>query len=110
MSILFRYVVRFFLFSVLSLATLSVSALDLNQASVVELRQIKGIGPKTAENIISERSRGGPFDSLQDLADRVKGIGPKRLDSLEASGLKVGASTSTNATTSSATTTQHKEN
>ena len=83
------YIVRLLLLSVLSLIALPVGAIDLNQASAAELRQIKGIGPKTAENIIAERTRGGPFDSLQDLSDRVKGIGPKRVDSLEASGLKV---------------------
>ena len=82
--------VRCLLFSVLSLITLPLNAVDLNHATADELRQIKGIGPKTAESIIAERARGGPFDSLQDLSDRVKGIGPKRVDSLEASGLKVG--------------------
>lgn len=83
------YLARFLLLSALSLGVWPANAVDLNQASATELRQIKGIGPKTAENIIAERTRGGPFDSLQDLSDRVKGIGPKRVVSLEASGLKV---------------------
>lgn len=91
------YLVRILLMSVLSLTAFSVSAVDLNQASAAELRQIKGIGPKTAENIIAERTRGGPFDSLQDLSDRVKGIGPKRLVNLETSGLKVDKSALPNA-------------
>lgn len=86
------YLVRILLAAALSLSVLPVSAVDLNQASAAELRQIKGIGPKTAESILAERERAGPFDSLQDLSDRVKGIGPKRVSGLEAAGLKVGVS------------------
>lgn len=81
---------RVCLFFLLSLFSLQAGAVDLNQATVTDLQQIKGIGPKTAERIIAERSRAGDFDSLQDLSDRVKGIGPKRLIDLEASGLKAG--------------------
>lgn len=62
-------------------------AVNLNQASLQQLQQIKGIGPKTAERIIHERDRAGPFSSLQDLSDRVKGIGPKRLSGLHEAGL-----------------------
>lgn len=65
-------------------------AVDLNTADVQQLQQIKGIGPRTAELILEERQRGGPFDSLQDLADRVKGIGAKKIITMEQSGLKVG--------------------
>ncbi|HCA18738.1 MAG: helix-hairpin-helix domain-containing protein [Alcaligenes sp.] len=64
-------------------------AVDLNTADVQQLQQIKGIGPRTAELILEERQRGGPFDSLQDLADRVKGIGAKKIITMEQSGLKV---------------------
>lgn len=96
------YLIRLLLLSMLSLVVLPVSAVDLNQASVAELLQIKGIGPKTAENIIAERTRGGPFDSLQDLSDRVKGIGPKRVESLKISGLKVGTPVLHNSTKSAA--------
>lgn len=80
---------RFCILLVLSLVALQLGAVDLNSATQAQLQQIKGIGPKTAERIIEERTRAGPFDSLSDLSDRVKGIGPKRLVSLEASGLKV---------------------
>ncbi|MBW4788060.1 helix-hairpin-helix domain-containing protein [Alcaligenes faecalis subsp. faecalis] len=65
------------------------AAVDLNTADVQQLQQIKGIGPRTAELILGERQRGGPFDSLQDLADRVKGIGAKKIITMEQSGLKV---------------------
>lgn len=95
------YLVRVLFAMVLSVAVFPASALDLNLASAAELQQIKGIGPKTAENIIAERDRGGAFDSLQDLSDRVKGIGPKRVNGLEASGLKVGVSASEKTTSAS---------
>lgn len=65
------------------------AAVDLNTANAQQLQQIKGIGPRTAELILEERQRGGPFDSLQDLADRVKGIGAKKIITMEQSGLKV---------------------
>lgn len=63
-------------------------ALDVNMATQSELQQLKGIGPKTAQQIISERERAGPYRSLQDLSDRIKGIGPKRLLSLKEAGLQ----------------------
>ncbi|WP_341669324.1 ComEA family DNA-binding protein [Alcaligenes sp. SDU_A2] len=69
-----------------------VAAVDLNTATAEQLQQIKGIGPRTAQLILEERQRGGDFDSLQNLADRVKGIGPKKIGTMEQSGLTAGAS------------------
>lgn len=66
-------------------------ALDLNAATAAQLDALKGIGPKTAQVIIDERQRGGPFASLQDLGDRVRGLGPKRLKDLESAGLQASA-------------------
>jgi len=63
------------------------SALDVNTATSEQLQTLRGIGGKTAGIIIQERERGGQFVSLQDLSDRVRGIGPKRLQSLQAAGL-----------------------
>ena len=62
-------------------------ALDVNTATQEQLRGIRGIGPKTAQLIIEERSRGGRYESLEDLSDRVKGIGPKKAAALQAAGL-----------------------
>lgn len=62
-------------------------ALDVNTATQEQLRGVRGIGPKTAQIIIEERSRGGRYESLEDLSDRVKGIGPKKAASLQAAGL-----------------------
>jgi competence protein ComEA len=65
-------------------------ALDINTASLEQLRAVRGIGPKTAQFILEERQRAGPFASFDDLSDRVKGIGPKKAASLQASGLTLG--------------------
>ena len=73
----------------LTLAPGAVGAVDLNTATAEQLQTVRGIGSKTAEIIIQERVRGGRFESLQDLSDRVRGIGPKRLQSLQAAGLTV---------------------
>lgn len=67
------------------------NALDVNQASAQQLESIRGIGPRTAEIIVSERERGGKFDSFEDLAERVRGIGEKKAQALESAGLQIGA-------------------
>jgi len=65
-------------------------ALDVNQANAQQLETIRGIGPRTAEVIIAERERGGKFESFEDLAERVRGIGQKKAQALQAAGLQVG--------------------
>ena len=50
--------------------------LDLNRLSREELTLIPGFGPRRAALVIQQRRLGGPFASPQDLAARVKGIGP----------------------------------
>lgn len=69
-------------------------ALDVNAATQEQLRGVRGIGPKTAQIIIEERARAGNYESLEDLSDRVKGIGPKKAAALQAAGLTVGAGAS----------------
>ena len=49
--------------------------LDINQASVAELSQVPGIGPKLAQGIVALRARRGVFSKLENLRE-VKGIGP----------------------------------
>ena len=68
-----------------------VMAVDVNAATADQLDGLKGIGPKTASLIVAERTRGGPFESLQDLSERVRGLGPKRLNDLQAAGLTAAA-------------------
>ncbi len=48
---------------------------DLNAAPERHFLLLPGIGPARARAIVEERSRGGPFASVADLA-RVRGIGP----------------------------------
>jgi competence protein ComEA len=55
--------------------------IDLNAAGLNELVKLPGIGPVTAQHIISTREE-RPFSSVQDLK-RVKGIGPKTLEKIQ---------------------------
>jgi competence protein ComEA len=48
--------------------------LDLNTASTVHLRGIKGLGPSRSEEIVRYRSKHGPFASIDEL-DRVPHVG-----------------------------------
>src|SRR5258708_24445339 len=48
--------------------------LDLNTASAIHLKAIKGIGPSRAEEIVRYRSKNGPFTSVDELS-RVPHVG-----------------------------------
>ncbi len=52
--------------------------LNINSASAAELETLPGIGPSTAQKIVSERTANGSFKSVDDLM-RVSGIGEKKL-------------------------------
>lgn len=54
---------------------------DVNRAGVDELDALPGVGPATANAIVTERKRNGPFPTVDDLL-RVPGIGPAKLDAL----------------------------
>ena len=58
-----------------------VGPVDLNTATVEDLDTLPGVGPATAQAIISHREQSGPFSSVDQLAD-VRGIGPAKLESL----------------------------
>lgn len=64
-------------------------AINVNSATVEQLQAVRGIGPKTAQIIVDERQRAGPYASFDDLSIRVKGIGPKKAATMQASGLTV---------------------
>lgn len=59
-----------------------VSKIDINTATLSQLDELTGIGPKYAQAIIDAR----PFSSVEDL-DRVKGIGPTTLQKIKDQGL-----------------------
>jgi competence protein ComEA len=71
------------------------AAVDVNTANADALRGIKGIGPAKAKAILDERQAHGPFKDASDLSARVKGMGGKTVQRLEAEGLTVGASAKT---------------
>ncbi len=73
-----------------ALAAAPAHALDVNTATVDQLETVRGVGPRTARVIIEERQRGGRFLSLEDLSERVSGIGHKKMQSLQAAGLTAG--------------------
>ena len=60
----------------------STALVPINFASAEQLGALPGIGEQLAELVIKERQSGGPFSSIQDLVDRVDGLGPKTGDDL----------------------------
>ncbi len=57
-------------------------AIDMNTFDWTEWVQVDGIGEALARAIIDERESVGAFENLVDLAARVPGIGPKKLDQM----------------------------
>jgi competence ComEA-like helix-hairpin-helix protein len=55
--------------------------IDINSASSVQLQEVPGIGPATADKILQMRKSYGAFKSVDDLLS-VRGIGPKRLEKM----------------------------
>ena len=55
--------------------------IDLNRATLIELQELPGVGPATAQKIVEHRDEIGGFKSVDDL-DGVKGIGPKKLEKI----------------------------
>ncbi|HEU5274694.1 MAG TPA: helix-hairpin-helix domain-containing protein [Xanthobacteraceae bacterium] len=60
--------------------------IDLNAMTIVQLKEVKGLGKSRAEEIVRYRAKNGAFTSVDDL-DRVPHIGdmpPEELKSLKA--------------------------
>ena len=53
--------------------------ININKASVEELKQLEKVGQKYAERIVEHRTNNGPFKKPEDIME-VKGIGPKTFE------------------------------
>ncbi len=49
---------------------------EINTADQMELEELPGIGPRTAERIIEHRTQNGRFEKIEDLMN-VRGIGER---------------------------------
>ncbi|WP_027357823.1 ComEA family DNA-binding protein [Desulforegula conservatrix] len=57
----------------------AMNKININKATVQELEQLKGVGPKIAQKIIDYRDKNGPFKKPEDIT-LVQGVGPKILE------------------------------
>ena len=56
-------------------------SIEINRATLDQLMQLPGIGPRYAEAILKYRQERGPFTSVEQLT-LVRGIGPKTLEKI----------------------------
>lgn len=62
--------------------TPQINKININQAELSKLQEIPGVGPATAEKIISYRKEHGLFRKLEDLK-KVSGIGDKTFEKMK---------------------------
>ena len=58
-----------------------VSLVNVNDATLVDLTALPGVGKVTAERIVAFRTENGPFKTVDDLI-LVKGVGEKVLEEI----------------------------
>jgi competence protein ComEA len=75
--------------SLLAAINFAFAGVEANNADKAALDGIKEIGPKTAQAIIAERTKGGAFKDWDDLVKRIKGIGAGNAAKMSAAGLTV---------------------
>ena len=69
---------------------LAQAAVDVNTATQSELETVRGIGPALSARIVEARKQ-GPFKDIEDLQQRVRGIGEASGRKLVQAGLVVGS-------------------
>ncbi|MFA4903140.1 MAG: helix-hairpin-helix domain-containing protein [Desulfobaccales bacterium] len=57
--------------------------IDLNRASAEDLEAVPGIGPALARRIVEYRNTHGPFKQVDELHEKVLGIGQKKAEILK---------------------------
>jgi competence protein ComEA len=57
--------------------------IDLNRASAEDLGAVPGIGPTLARRIVEYRNTHGPFKQVDELQEKVLGIGQKKAEILK---------------------------
>jgi DNA uptake protein ComE-like DNA-binding protein len=62
----------------------AVERVPVNRATAERMEGLSGISATLANRIVEERMTGGPFGSLDELDDRVSGIGPATRERIEA--------------------------
>jgi comEA protein len=78
------FVALYFVSSLAAMATTKkppLKPININTATSEELQQVPGIGPVTAEKILTMRKSYGAFKSVDDLL-AIKGLGKKRLEKM----------------------------
>lgn len=73
--------IYFCLLFLFSFASSAYAQVDINTATETELTKLNGVGPATAAKIVAFRDLNGPFKTCDELR-KVKGIGPKKLESI----------------------------
>ena len=75
-TLLLVVIIVFSICLVQMLSAKEIKKININEASVAELTQLKRIGPKIGKRIVEYRESYGPFVLPKDIM-KVKGIGPK---------------------------------
>jgi competence protein ComEA len=74
------FLVVSFIFSVLMAGfSFAADSVNINTATVEELKTLQGVGTQRAEAIVKYREEHGPFQSLEELK-KVNGIGDKIIE------------------------------
>lgn len=67
--------------SMKEVSSVQIVKIDINSASLKELKQLPFIGEKIAKEIINYRTKNGRIQSLEELK-KIKGIGEKKISLL----------------------------